>query len=74
MTESVALTHAYQRDLGSQHGERCGRHGIGAAVVAYLQHVDVAEYAGGHQRIEDLGLCISGQQRLKTTRAHQKHQ
>lgn len=74
MSEPVAGTHAHQRDLWP--GEREKRPGdrTGAAVMADLDHLDIADRAPRCERFEHHALGVAGEQNpARTGTLDQKH-
>jgi hypothetical protein len=63
MAEPVPGSHAHQRELGPQDSQLPGRRCAVAAMVADLQHVNVAERPVSNQWLKHVTLSITGQDR-----------
>ena len=73
MTISIAGAHAHERPLGPEHREQPRRDRFVASVMSDLEHVDVAQDSGLHERLEHTRLSVAREQRRERPVAHEHH-
>jgi len=73
MTIAVLRPHTDDRQLRTQCVEQARTDGVSAAVVANLQHIDIAELPARCQRFEHVVLGITGQQRREPLRLDEQN-